>query len=223
VEQRKIWSHFQNRRPEVFSQTESRHRFLLDRLPAGRVINIGVGDGGLERMAAGQAQEMYSLDPDGEMVATIERLGVSRAAAGSIDAIPFGSSHFDAVVCSEVLEHLDDNVLVRGLTEIRRILRDGGELHGTVPADEDLQASEVVCPRCGEVFHRWGHMQSFSIDRLRKILEPVGEVRIERRIFVHWPSLNWKGRISASLGVALAALGSPRSGHHFYFVVKKHG
>jgi SAM-dependent methyltransferase len=223
VEQRKIWFHFQNRRPDAFSQAETRHRFLLHRLPEGRVLNIGIGDGGFERLASAAKRDVHSLDPDSETAAHAVRLGISRALAGSIDALPFGDGYFDVVVCSEVLEHLSDDVLARGLAEIRRVLRLGGELHGTVPADEDLRASEVVCPCCGTVFHRWGHMQSFSQDRLRDVLQPLGRTRIERRVFVHWPSLNWKGRISASARLTLAAFGKPGGDHNFYFSVKKNG
>jgi SAM-dependent methyltransferase len=223
VEQRKIWSHFHNRRPEAFSQAESRHRFLLSRLPEGRILNIGIGDSSFERLASAAKREVHSLDPDSEMAAHAARLGITHAVAGSIDAVPFGDGYFDAVVCSEVLEHLSDEVLTRGLVEIGRVLRPGGELHGTVPADEDLRASEVVCPCCGAVFHRWGHMQSFSQERLRAVLRAAGPARIERHIFVHWPSLNWKGRVSAFSRLALAALGRPGSYHNFYFVVTKNG
>jgi SAM-dependent methyltransferase len=223
VEQRKIWSHFQNRRPEAFSQAETRHRFLLSRLAARRILNIGIGDGGFERLASASNREVHSLDPDGETAAHAARLGISHAVVGSIDALPFSDGCFEAVVCSEVLEHLSDDVLARGLAEIRRVLRPAGELHGTVPADENLRESEVVCPCCGTVFHRWGHMQSFTQERLQNVLQPVGLVHIERRLFVHWPGLNWKGRIGASLRLALATIGAPGSNHNFYFVAKKNG
>jgi SAM-dependent methyltransferase len=223
VEQRKIWSHFQNRRPEAFSQAESRHRFLLSRLPKGRVLNIGIGDGGFERLASASSREVHSVDPDRETAARAARLGISHAVVGSIDALPFSDGCFEVVVCSEVLEHLSDDVLLRGLAEIGRVLRSGGELHGTVPADENLGASEVVCPCCGTIFHRWGHMQSFAHERLREVFRPLGPARIERRVFMHWPSLNWKGRISASLRLALATFGKPGRDHNFYFVVTKNG
>ena len=223
MEQRKIWSHFQNRRPNVFDQAQSRHRFLVRRLPPGRILNIGIGSGGLEVMGAAARRAMYSLDPDHEAVAHAVALGITHAATGSIEAIPFCDASFDAVVCSEVLEHLSDDILQPGLREIRRVLRPGGELHGTVPADENLLESETVCLCCGAVFHRWGHEQSFSQERLQSLLQTVGAAKVERRLFVHWPGLNWQSRMAAYLRLTLAACGMFGSPHVFYFVVRKHG
>ena len=223
MEQTKIWSHFQNRRHDVFSQAENRHRFLLGRIPRGRILNIGVGHGGFERIAAAAQREVYSLDPDGDAVARIAQLGISKAVEGSIDAMPFDDGYFDGVVCSEVLEHLGDDLLTKGLAEIRRVMRSAGELHGTVPADENLSESEVICPCCGALFHRWGHAQSFSQERLRKLLDGVGSAHIERRTFVHWPSLNWKGKTAASLRMLLATFGSSGGAGNYYFTVRKDG
>jgi SAM-dependent methyltransferase len=221
MEQHRIWSHFQNHRPEIFAQAEPRYRFLARRASGARVLNIGVGDGGLERMAAEMGCDVYSLDPDGEALAAIA--GVSKGATGSIDAMPFDDAFFDTVVCSEVFEHLSDDLLRGGLAEIGRVLKPAGALIGTVPADEVLSESETVCPCCGNVFHRWGHVQSFSQTRLEGLLRPYGAVRIERRLFVHWPSLNWKGKCAALLRKLIGALGNSGSGENLYFRVRKNG
>ena len=85
-------------------------------------------------------------------------------------ALPFGDAGFDAVVASEVLEHLTDEVLRPGLGEVARVLRPGGRFIGTVPAEELLDESLTVCPSCGHQFHRWGHVQSFSAARLKEVL-----------------------------------------------------
>ena len=82
-------------------------------------------------------------------------VGSEKAAVGYSDAIPFPNAHFDVVVMSEVLEHLPEDVLTSSLCEVDRVLRLHGRFIGTVPADEELAANQVVCPRCGEVFHRW--------------------------------------------------------------------
>lgn len=51
----------------------------------------------------------------------------------NIEAIDCPDESFDAVVCSHVLEHVND---VRALAEIRRILRPGGVLYAMVPIIE---------------------------------------------------------------------------------------
>jgi SAM-dependent methyltransferase len=48
-----------------------------------------------------------------------------------ITSIPVGSGTFDAVVCTEVLEHVPD--AVKALEELCRVLREGGQLVVTLP------------------------------------------------------------------------------------------
>ena len=49
----------------------------------------------------------------------------------SLDALPIADASFDVVLCTQVLEHVPDPGAV--LSELRRVLRDGGELWLTVP------------------------------------------------------------------------------------------
>jgi SAM-dependent methyltransferase len=219
MEQQRIWSHFQNRHLEIFAQAVPRHRFLAAKAGRSRVLNIGLGDGGVERLARAMGADVHSLDPDGEAMSRYGEL--TKGVAGSVAAMPFADRSFDTVVSSEVFEHLDDHVLRSGLDEIRRVLRPGGVLIGTVPADEILADSEVLCPCCGTLFHRWGHVQSFSADGLREILSRVGIPMVERRMFVHWAGLNWRGKAAACLRLLMMAGGLRVSGHNFYFAVYK--
>jgi SAM-dependent methyltransferase len=179
-----------------------------------------VGDGAFERFASKRGYEIHSLDPNGNTLARIRDL--TSGVAGDIRNLPFAGEVFDAVICSEVFEHLADEALHAGLSEIIRVLKRGGLLVGTVPADERLAESEVVCPCCGAVFHRWGHVQSFSRARLQELLLPQGMTTVERRLFVHWPSLNAKGKIAALLKKSIGLLGSEGTGYNYYFRVQKH-
>ena len=219
MEQQRIWSHFQNRRPDIFAQAAPRYRFLAVRAARSRVLNIGVCDGGLERIANAMGADVHTLDPDSEALARHSQ--VTKGIAGSIAAIPFTKQSFDTVISSEVFEHLDNGVLSKGLDEIRRILKPGGVLIGTVPANEVLAESEVLCPCCGAVFHRWGHVQSFSATRLRDVLSRVGTPIVEQRMFVHWSGLNWRGKSVAVLRLLMMKSGMRVTGHNFYFEVYK--
>lgn len=195
VGQEKIWEHFQNEGIDAFSQSRGRLEYLVRRLsPAMRVLNIGVGNGVLELLAITKGVDIWSLDPSERSIDRLRQsLGMGeKAQIGYSQAMPFADSHFDAVVMSEVLEHLDDTVLEATLVEVHRVLRADGLFIGTVPARENLADSLIVCPDCGVQFHRWGHKRSFDIDRLSAILATRFAVdEASERFFVDWESVGW--------------------------------
>jgi len=104
--------------------------------PAGRhVADVGCGTGELlrELSAAWPASERVGVD------FAASRLRTTAAAAPPVTlvdadlgaALPFRDGVFDAVFCTEVLEHLKEPV--RCLREIRRVLTPGGRLTLSVP------------------------------------------------------------------------------------------
>lgn len=209
----------------MFRGALPRLTYLAARLPRGAaVLDVGVGDGTFERIAASRGAAVHVLDPDARAIERArERLGLGdRARVGVGQAIPWPDGAFDAVVVSEVLEHLDDATLAATLAEIARVLKPGGTLLGTVPADEALAEQQVVCPDCGRRFHRWGHEQSFAPDRLAAILsERFTAVAVRRRWFVAWGLLNWKGRLQAVARTGLALVGVWGAGHNLVFSARR--
>ncbi len=223
MEQIKIWEYFQNEAQESFEGSEGRIRFLVKQLPKGsRVLNIGVGGALLEKFAMSKGVAIYSLDPDQKSIEKLQSLIGNRAVVGFSQSIPFEDEFFDYVVMSEVLEHLDDDILVRTIEEVNRVLKAGGVFLGTVPYNEVLEENIVVCPKCGEKFHRWGHVQSFNEDRLGKILGRLFDVdEIEPKMFVTWKILNWKGKIATLFLYFAYLLKIKRSGLNLYFKCTK--
>ncbi len=195
MDQYKIWDYFQNEGVDSFAQSQGRLEFLTRRLqPETRVLNIGVGNGALERMAARKGIDIWSLDPSDRAIERLRKeLGLGeKAQVGFCQAMPFPDGLFDVVVMSEVLEHLDDEVFEATLTEVRRVLRPGGRFIGTVPARERLEDSIVVCPQCGHKFHRWGHQQSFTIYTLTAALKQHFLVdSVYEIFFIDWESVGW--------------------------------
>lgn len=137
------------------------------------VLNIGIGNGWLERQCAGFGWTVYALDPDAMAARALSAKGIT-AVTGTIDCLPFADNRFDAVFCSEVLEHLSDEAVTQATREMARVLKDDGLLIGTVPHREDLRENHVICPHCGELFHRWGHQQTFDKATIRHALETAG-------------------------------------------------
>ncbi|HXG24881.1 MAG TPA: class I SAM-dependent methyltransferase [Chthonomonadales bacterium] len=201
MEQYNIWDYYQNDEAmrKIAFTARARHQFLARQIPSGaQVLNIGVGDGGLERILVAKGVRVSALDPSEKTIAWLGQelhLG-DRARVGVSQSIPFHDDEFDVVIMTEVLEHLSDEVTRQTIKEIRRVLKPGGRFLGTVPADENLTTNEVVCPHCGTKFHRWGHLQSFSTARLTSLLAgELSSVTVSRHFLCDFKKLNWKGRL----------------------------
>ncbi len=224
--QEKLWDYFQvedDSESNVFGASNARYKYLAERIRTGdSVLNIGVGRGGLERLLLAKQCSVASLDPSDKTIAKLkEDLGLAdRARVGSSQKIPFDDNEFDVVVMSEVLEHLTDDLIIATLPEVKRVLKEGtGRFMGTVPADENLAESQCVCPHCGEIFHRWGHVQSFTRERLSKLLAAqFRSTSIGRRHFADPARLNWKGKVVWIAKSLLLALEIPGKNDNFFFL-----
>lgn len=228
MKQEKIWSYFQNSNEAkcFFSNAISRYKYIASLLSGyEKVLNIGVGAGGLESILINNSIDVYSLDPDEESINKLKvQLGHDgKAKVGYSQSIPFPSAMFDVVIMSEVLEHLSDDVIYLTMKEVRRVLKPSGKFIGTVPANEYLLDNRVVCPCCSNVFHRWGHVQSFGVEKLNNILSTQFEVvKITRKYFGNFNTLNWKGRIDFIFRVALVRLGFQGRSDSYLFIAKSH-
>ena len=209
--QTELWSHYQTGRLEVFAGSKTRLDYLVrlaGRLAAGRsLLNIGCGDGYLERRAQQKKWTVVSVDPDSGAVGRLQTLGVD-ARCGSIESLPVDSQSIDVVVSTEVFEHLAPHTLEGGLSEIKRVLKPRGLLIGTVPYREDLSQNEVFCPDCKKTFHRWGHQQSFDEAGIRSLLGRYFEVRRAKAIYLPtWDVADWKGKLSISARLVFSWIG----------------
>lgn len=227
MNQDKIWNYFQSEtNQEVFSASAFRLKYLFQqsqvyyRQSNPTILNIGIGDGWLEKRCQQAEWDTYTLDPSQSAIAKIMELGIE-GKTGYIEKNPYPDNFFDIVFCSEIIEHLSDEQINLGLLETKRVLKDEGLLIGTVPYNENLLISQVVCPCCGQVFHRWGHLQSFDLSKLSQILDRV--FRIESIKVVYFPiwSKNWKGNITSLSKKILSLLGIHGSEEHLFFIVKK--
>lgn len=226
-DQNRIWDHFQNEGVDSFAQSQGRLEFLVRRLRPGiRALNIGIGNGALERMAARKGVDIWSLDPSDRAIESLRKelsLG-EKAQVGFCQAMPFPDGCFDVVVMSEVLEHLDEEVFEATLTEVRRVLRPGGHFIGTVPAREKLEDSVVVCPHCGIQFHRWGHKRSFSVGTLTAALRHYFLVdSVYEIFFIDWDFVGWWRRLQGLIKKFLSwrGIGTYGIGRNIYFCARK--
>jgi len=138
---------------------------LVARYVSDPCLDVGAGSGRLlaELKARGWAAIGLDLCPSSDQIV-----------CGTITSLPFYSECFRTVFCCDVLEHLADQQLEPAVREIERVLMPGGHLIITTPFEEDLRMNMVRCPKCGHQFHRYGHLQSFSIPRVASLLKAYG-------------------------------------------------
>jgi|HubBroStandDraft_2_1064218.scaffolds.fasta_scaffold51360_2 SAM-dependent methyltransferase len=227
--QRKIWEFHQNENVEAFSgagprlQGLARATFRLARrqkILKPAILNIGVGNGHFEEFILRGGGNPYSIDPDVRPLVRLAEKGV-KCYAASIEHLPIAEKALDFVVVSEVLEHLDDAERRNGLAEIRRILKPGGYILGTVPYRENLQQNITICPHCGEVFHRWGHKKGFDLGDIKQELRPHFKIeRVTRTAFVSFPRNSTAALVSV-VRFVLAKLGKAIAVPSIYFVARR--
>lgn len=116
--------------PTYIAKLEAVRRWL-DALPAPtRVLDAGCGEGILVSEYAGRL--------------AIEGVDANYTSAhvrsGSVTALPYDDGAFDRVLCLDVLEHLAYDDQKRALSELRRVLRSGGEVLISVPNLAHLQS-----------------------------------------------------------------------------------
>jgi ubiquinone/menaquinone biosynthesis C-methylase UbiE len=119
--------------PDPWAWRRRRALLLREARPGERVLDLGCGTG---RFVA--ALREAGADPVGVDLAetALERArrnvpGADLRLVAPDGSLPLGHGEVDLVWCSEVLEHVPDTVAF--LTEVRRVLRNGGRLLVTVP------------------------------------------------------------------------------------------
>jgi SAM-dependent methyltransferase len=126
--------------------------YAYSRLQSGqRCLEVGPGRGYLTTMMWRQKkfEEVHAID-------IVDRVLPKNVLFQkmSVDSLEYEDKHFDCVICMEVLEHLDDEQLYRGLAEIRRVSR--SQLVMSVPYCEPLPLPKY-------------HKQSFDEARIREM------------------------------------------------------
>ncbi len=138
---------------------------IVRKYVADDILDIGAGSGALIRLLRdrgfnAKGVDLYSTSDDVRL--------------GTITDLPFSDASFNTVFSCDVIEHLADEQIDKGLKEAARVLQKTGHLIITTPYNEDLKLNSLACPKCGHQFHRYGHLQSFDEKRIRELLEKHG-------------------------------------------------
>jgi ubiquinone/menaquinone biosynthesis C-methylase UbiE len=104
--------------------------------PGERVLDVGCGTGEVPLRAKAQTGvtgSVAGIDPSPEMIAVAREKAAQaeldidyRVAA--VEALPFADATFDVVLSSMMMHHIPNELKLRAVAEIRRVLKAGGRL-----------------------------------------------------------------------------------------------
>jgi len=102
-----------------------------------RILNAGCGDGVYDLYLKDQTWEIVSIDINRGDIQIARDLNPEKNilyCVADIRTMPFASGVFDCVICTEVIEHLPDDM--GAIREMCRCLKRGGKLVVTAPSKD---------------------------------------------------------------------------------------
>lgn len=160
-------------RPERYDTLAAdRARHTLDLLPGDvtSVLDVGCGNGLLTNQFAPQTQV---VGVDRAMAPLVHVL--RPRTQGDILSLSFAGNSFDAVIATEVLEHIPHATYQQALDEMARVTR--RYIIITVPYQENRAFTRAVCPACGCRFDPHYHMRSYYRNDLMALFARTGGIR----------------------------------------------
>lgn len=165
--------------------------------PGQRVLDLGCGEGHHAAAMVRRGCRVVAADIDvGAVRRAASSVPVVGAAVADAQHLPFADAAFDAVVCTETLEHVADDAAA--MWEIARVLRPGGLLLASVPS----HFTERLYWRLSAGYHGvpGGHVRIYTPRTLRAPLRAAGFAVTSYRYVGFLDSLFWL-RIAAQDGM----------------------
>lgn len=159
----------------------------IQKLPAGKVLDVGCGNGNLFKLLPDEKYELFGVDFSENMIAEAKRNCGQKATFSVADAenLPFDSATFDIIVCNASFHHyVHPNAVLK---EMHRVLKDGGRV---LIGDPYMHA--LVRPVMNVVikFSKEGDYHIYSLDEMKKLfakngLAPISSVRTGENTALH--------------------------------------
>jgi 2-polyprenyl-3-methyl-5-hydroxy-6-metoxy-1,4-benzoquinol methylase len=161
--------------------------------PHHTVADIGCGGGGIVNFCIQRDAHIMFMDVDAEKVNTIEKRLLTRkqnkfdALIGDCTNIPIDDDRCDIVICTEVLEHVDDPVKV--MQELARIGKPGAYYVLTVPDAAGESLMKATAPAA--YFEKPNHIRIFERDEFQLLVENAGLEVTKRSFHGSYGSILW--------------------------------
>ena len=148
---------------------------LMRIIDGEHILDVGCGGGRHSWEACKQCNcIIYSLDIEEtnlkntrDMFTILDEHGESKGTLGgvikgNVTKLPFKDTSLDKIICSEVLEHVDDDQ--QAISEMVRVLKDDGILAISVPS----RLPETICWKLSTDYHSnpGGHVRIYQANEL---------------------------------------------------------
>ncbi|MGC1303598.1 MAG: class I SAM-dependent methyltransferase [Caulobacteraceae bacterium] len=157
------------------------------------VVDVGCGDGGAAAFCARQGAHVILADADAERLkAAAARLSSSparglQAYVTQGDPLPLADASVTRVICTEVLEHVDDPQ--RFISELVRVGRPGALYLLTVPGAAQEHVQEAIAPPA--YFQKPNHIRIFESHAFQALVEQAGLIIEHRTGYSFYWSVWW--------------------------------
>ncbi len=147
--------------------------------PGESILDVGCGTGGVTipaKQRVGKSGQAAGIDPAPEMISVARNKAVRAELeidfrVGVIESLPYPDASFDVVTSSLMMHHLPHEVQVKGLAEIRRVLKPGGRIF----IADMLRLSKSLHDRLFAMLTlHGGRIERFGIQDLPKTMEEAG-------------------------------------------------
>ena len=155
---------------------------LLEPNQGDRILDIGCGLGYFSHLLSQRGATVWGTDTDGASITFSTKNTGGKFVIGRAESLPFKADTFDKILCSEVLEHIDDDEGT--LAEIFRVGRGGAIVVITTPALEGVFGSKIkriahqsASGSGGEFHYRDGYTAEKLVSLIRNHGIKVDEVK----------------------------------------------
>lgn len=161
--------------------------------PDDTVVDVGCGDGGNSLFCARRGAHVTAIDIDAQVIASIEaRLAEAAPAAhathvSDANPLPLASEVATRVICTEVLEHVDDPDQL--LAELFRIGKSGARYLLTVPDALQENMQKHVAPP--SYFQKPNHVRIIEREQFAQMVERAGLIIDEHTQYGFFWSIWW--------------------------------
>lgn len=158
-----------NRNAAKSEKEAERISTLLTLIPgrAPSVLDIGAREGYISVKLTDFFDSVTALD--------LEKPGIAHdnviCVQGDATDLQFPDRSFHTVFCSEVLEHIPQNLLRKACNEIQRVARE--HIVIGVPYRQDIRVGRTTCYTCGRKNPPWGHVNTFDEEKILSLFSGV--------------------------------------------------